>query len=113
MKKVYRSYAKVNIFLKIVGAREEYHEIVSRFVLLDKLYPGGQYGHPTPTTVVPSVSKMQTDGNLVLYAANWKAAWATNKDGNGASFARLQTDGNFVSYTSSWKPTWFTGTASR
>jgi len=38
LKKVYRSYAKVNIFLKIVGAREEYHEIVSRFVLLDKLY---------------------------------------------------------------------------
>ena len=33
-----KSYAKVNIFLKIAGKRENYHEIVSRFVLVDNLY---------------------------------------------------------------------------
>ena len=37
MKKVYRSHAKVNIFLKIVGTRDTYHEIKSRFVLLETL----------------------------------------------------------------------------
>lgn len=38
MKKVYRSHAKVNIFLKIVGTRENYHELLSRFILIDELY---------------------------------------------------------------------------
>lgn len=33
-----RAYAKVNIFLKIVGRRGEYHELLSRFVLLRDLY---------------------------------------------------------------------------
>jgi len=38
LKKVYRSHAKVNIFLKIVGTRENYHELLSRFILIDELY---------------------------------------------------------------------------
>ncbi|MFY9073746.1 4-(cytidine 5'-diphospho)-2-C-methyl-D-erythritol kinase [Malaciobacter mytili] len=33
-----KSYAKVNIFLKIAGKRENYHEIVSRFVRVKNLY---------------------------------------------------------------------------
>lgn len=33
-----KAHAKINIFLKIVGTREEYHEICSRFVLLDNIY---------------------------------------------------------------------------
>lgn len=33
-----RAYAKVNIFLKIVGKRENYHEILSRFVKVQNLY---------------------------------------------------------------------------
>ncbi|MDR1614200.1 MAG: 4-(cytidine 5'-diphospho)-2-C-methyl-D-erythritol kinase [Campylobacteraceae bacterium] len=33
-----KSYAKINIFLKIIGKRGGYHEIVSRFVRLSKLY---------------------------------------------------------------------------
>lgn len=37
-KKVYRSYAKLNVFLKVVGARDDYHEIVSRFIQLEGLY---------------------------------------------------------------------------
>lgn len=33
-----RAYAKVNIFLKIVGKRDNYHEILSRFVKVQNLY---------------------------------------------------------------------------
>jgi 4-diphosphocytidyl-2-C-methyl-D-erythritol kinase len=35
---VKKSYAKVNIFLKIAGKRDNYHEIVSRFVKVNSLY---------------------------------------------------------------------------
>lgn len=35
---VRKSYAKVNIFLKIAGRRENYHELVSRFVRVHSLY---------------------------------------------------------------------------
>lgn len=34
----YKAYAKVNIFLKITGVRENYHEIASRFMRVDSLY---------------------------------------------------------------------------
>jgi len=33
-----KSYAKVNIFLKIAGKRDSYHELVSRFVRVHSLY---------------------------------------------------------------------------
>ena len=36
--KVYKAYAKVNIFLKITGLRDNYHEIISRFVIVDSLF---------------------------------------------------------------------------
>lgn len=36
--KLYRAYAKVNIFLKIQGSRGNYHEIVSRFMRVPSLY---------------------------------------------------------------------------
>jgi 4-diphosphocytidyl-2-C-methyl-D-erythritol kinase len=36
--KSYKAYAKVNIFLKITGKRGSYHEILSRFVLVNDLY---------------------------------------------------------------------------
>ena len=36
--KVYKAYAKVNIFLKITGLRDTYHEIISRFMRVDSLY---------------------------------------------------------------------------
>lgn len=36
--KVYKAYAKVNVFLKITGLRDDYHEIVSRFMRVDSLY---------------------------------------------------------------------------
>ncbi|MDD5157429.1 4-(cytidine 5'-diphospho)-2-C-methyl-D-erythritol kinase [Sulfurimonas sp.] len=34
----YRAYAKVNIFLKITGKRDAYHEIISRFIRVNSLY---------------------------------------------------------------------------
>jgi 4-diphosphocytidyl-2-C-methyl-D-erythritol kinase len=37
-KKIYLSHAKINIFLKIVGTRGIYHEIISRFVLFKELH---------------------------------------------------------------------------
>ncbi|MDT8339817.1 MAG: 4-(cytidine 5'-diphospho)-2-C-methyl-D-erythritol kinase, partial [Sulfurimonas sp.] len=36
--KLYKAYAKVNIFLKIIGKRGNYHEIISRFMRVDSLY---------------------------------------------------------------------------
>ena len=36
--KSYKAYAKVNIFLKITGMRGDYHEIISRFVLVKNLF---------------------------------------------------------------------------
>lgn len=33
-----RAYAKLNVFLKITGKRENYHELFSRFVLIPNLY---------------------------------------------------------------------------
>ena len=33
-----KAYAKVNIFLKIVGKRENYHELLSRFIKVENLY---------------------------------------------------------------------------
>ena len=36
--KLYKAYAKVNIFLKITGSRDNYHEIISRFMRVKSLY---------------------------------------------------------------------------
>ncbi len=36
--KIYKAYAKVNIFLKITGTRGDYHEIISRFMRVQTLY---------------------------------------------------------------------------
>jgi 4-diphosphocytidyl-2-C-methyl-D-erythritol kinase len=36
--KLYKAYAKVNIFLKITGKRANYHEIISRFMRVESLY---------------------------------------------------------------------------
>jgi len=36
--KLYKAYAKVNVFLKITGTRAKYHEIISRFVVINSLY---------------------------------------------------------------------------
>lgn len=33
-----KSFAKINVFLKVVGTRGNYHEILSRFVLCEQLF---------------------------------------------------------------------------
>ena len=38
LKKQFKSYAKINLFLKIVGIRENYHELFSRFIKVKSLY---------------------------------------------------------------------------
>ncbi|WP_420912988.1 hypothetical protein [Campylobacter blaseri] len=35
-----KSFAKINVFLKTVGTRGNYHELVSRFILVENLYDG-------------------------------------------------------------------------
>ena len=35
--KIYKAFAKVNIFLKITGTYENYHKIISRFVRVPTL----------------------------------------------------------------------------
>ena len=61
-----KSYAKVNIFLKIAGKRDNYHELVSRFMRVKNLYdtiylkPGdykeftleGYFGCPTQSNTI-------------------------------------------------------------
>ncbi|MEU7528093.1 hypothetical protein AB0A74_20360 [Saccharothrix sp. NPDC042600] len=53
---------------------------------------------------------MQSDGNLVLYAATGEALWHTRTYGSGATHAVLQHDGNFVLYTAAGVAKWHTGT---
>ena len=42
--KLYKAFAKVNIFLKITGMRGNYHEIISRFMRVDTLYDELSFG---------------------------------------------------------------------
>jgi YVTN family beta-propeller protein len=53
---------------------------------------------------------MQSDGNLVLYAATGEALWHTHTNGSGATYAVLQHDGNFVLYTPAGVAKWHTQT---
>jgi hypothetical protein len=56
--------------------------------------------------------KMQSDGNLVLYAAQNVPLWATNTSGHPGAWVIMQTDGNLVVYSAGGTPLWATGTAS-
>src|SRR5215472_1720317 len=54
---------------------------------------------------------MQGDGNLVLYRTLYgRPLWATNTNGQPATFAVMQGDGNFVVYSANGTPYWNTGT---
>lgn len=53
--------------------------------------------------------KMQTDGNLVVYAPGHKALWQSNTDGNPGAYLLIQTDGNIVVYSSAGKALWYSG----
>ena len=53
--------------------------------------------------------EMQTDGNLVLYAAHHQAVWSSRTNGNAGATLALQNDGNLVIYLGS-RAIWATGT---
>ena len=53
---------------------------------------------------------MQSDGNLVVYASDGKALWASGTAGNPGSKLVLQNDGNLVVYAPSGKPLWASDT---
>ena len=55
-------------------------------------------------------TRMQTDGNLVLYDWNNNALWASNTWNTNASYAVMQEDGNFVLYDWNGKALWSSGT---
>jgi hypothetical protein len=59
-----------------------------------------------------NVLTMQSDGNLVLYAAQNVALWATNTSGHPGAWVIMQTDGNLVVYSAGGTPLWATGTSS-
>lgn len=39
---------------------------------------------------------LQSDGNLVLYTANWKVLWTADTNGKGGQYLHFQPDGNLV-----------------
>lgn len=53
---------------------------------------------------------MQTDGNLVLYAAGGRVRWHSWTFGNPGARAVAQGDGNLVVYAASGRPLWNSGT---
>lgn len=46
-----KSHAKINVFLKIVGFRGDYHELNSRFVLLDEIYDEIEFAPKNPSEI--------------------------------------------------------------
>ncbi len=56
---------------------------------------------------------MQGDGNLVLYGDGFRALWASNTAGSGATAAVMQGDGNLVLYRANSTAVWASNTAGR
>jgi hypothetical protein len=54
---------------------------------------------------------MQTDGNLVLYAAHGQALWASNTRGSKGDYAFMQVDGSLVVNSRSGRVLWRSGPA--
>ncbi|EAU00388.1 4-(cytidine 5'-diphospho)-2-C-methyl-D-erythritol kinase [Campylobacter curvus] len=62
-----KSYAKINIFLKIVGTRGDYHEILSRFVLLGELFDEINFEKASKFSLESNVN---IENNIILKAKN-------------------------------------------
>lgn len=56
------------------------------------------------------VLKLQSDGNLVLYAPGGRAIWDSGTNGDSSTEAIMQDDGNFVIYDQSGNAPWSSGT---
>ncbi len=57
--------------------------------------------------------RMQSDGNLVVYAPGNIATWSSRTGGNTGAFLRMQSDGNLVVYSSSGIKLWASETFGR
>ncbi|CZE47535.1 4-(cytidine 5'-diphospho)-2-C-methyl-D-erythritol kinase [Campylobacter geochelonis] len=64
-----KSYAKINVFLKIVGTRANYHEIISRFVLLPNLYDEISFKKADYNDELIIVSNVKIDGENIIKKA--------------------------------------------
>lgn len=62
-----KSYAKINVFLKIVGTRGVYHEIFSRFVRFDGLFDELSFESSDKFSLE---SNVKIDQNIILKAKN-------------------------------------------
>jgi len=56
---------------------------------------------------------MQSDGNLVLYAASGQSVWSSGTSGSPGASAVMQADGNLVIYSASDQVLWTTKTAGK
>lgn len=59
--KLYKAYAKVNIFLKITGIRGGYHEIISRFMRVDSLYDELSFVEKEPSDYFKIIGSFSCD----------------------------------------------------
>ncbi len=67
--KSYKAYAKVNIFLKITGMRGDYHEILSRFVLVNDLFDTLSFvPKDNPTFTIEGSFSCKTEQNTIYKA---------------------------------------------
>jgi hypothetical protein len=78
----------------------------------DRLTPGQtlQAGQYIKAQDGRSALVLQTDGNLVLYAAGYRVLWFSGTGGSGNSKIVMQTDGNLVLYRANGQPIWWTST---
>ncbi len=87
----YKAFAKVNIFLKIVGTRGNYHEILSRFMLVDSLYDTLSFVPKKTKDVFELVGDFncKLEQNTIFKAANAlkKAGFEKEVDGLMGEFA--------------------------
>lgn len=83
--KIYKAYAKVNIFLKITGIRDNYHEIISRFMRVHTLYdelsfvPKEESGGRTESFKIIGDFSCSTEQNTI-YKAYFALKSATKSD---------------------------------
>ncbi|MCD6174095.1 MAG: 4-(cytidine 5'-diphospho)-2-C-methyl-D-erythritol kinase [Sulfurimonas sp.] len=83
--KIYKAHAKVNIFLKITGLRDNYHEIISRFMKVNSLYDELSF-FPKKEEVFKIVGKFScsTEQNTI-----YKAYLALKKMTNSEALEKL------------------------
>lgn len=69
--KLYKSFAKVNIFLKITGKRDNYHELFSRFMKVSDLYDEISFQEKTAKGFTKETSAKQTSMSGFILLGNF------------------------------------------